>query len=113
MRAPRPPQLGIRPIAVQVDRPRCRAVQSEQQFQESGLAAARWPGNSDELARHHLEVDVLEDELVGDAIAERQLANLDCALDLKTLRRCGFGFRNGSDDVGKTIEMQSQQAELD
>jgi hypothetical protein len=95
------------------DRPRCRAVQSEQQFQESGLAAARRPGKGNELPRHHFEVDVLKHELVGDAIAERQIANLDCAPNLETPHRCGFGFRNGSDDVGKPIEMQSQQAELD
>ena len=60
-----------------------------------------------------LEVDVLEHELVGDAVAERQLANLDRALDVEALRRCGFGFGNGGDDVGKAVEMQSQQAELD
>jgi hypothetical protein len=49
---------------------------------------------------------------LSDAVAERQLSDLDCAPHVKMLRRCGFGFRNCSDDVGKAVEMQSQQAEL-
>jgi hypothetical protein len=100
-------------MAVELDCPRGRAVKSDQQFQQRGLAAARRSGDRDELARLHVQIDVLQHELVRRAIAERRVPHLDRACHLEMARLDDLGFRRGGDDVGQAIEVQTQQPELD
>ena len=70
MRAPRAPQLRVGAMTVEIDGARGRPVQAEQQLQQRRLAAARGAGDGDEAAGLDIEVDVLEDELVGGAVAK-------------------------------------------
>src|SRR4051812_33856813 len=113
MLAPRAPQLGIAAIAVEVDGSRGGAMQPEQELEQRGLAAARRSGDGDELARRDVEVEVLQHELVGRAVAERELAHPYGALDVELLRVGDVGLRQGGDDVGQPVEMEAEQPELD
>src|SRR5215472_5740301 len=70
MLAPRSPQFGIRPMTVKIDGPRGRSLQTQEQLQESCLTAARRPGYRNKAAGLYVEIDVLQDELVGGTIAK-------------------------------------------
>ena len=59
--------------AVELDHAVGRPVEAEHQLQQRCLAAARGAGDGDKVARLDFEVDVLEHERVGRAVAERNV----------------------------------------
>jgi len=69
--APRAPQLRVGAMPVKIDGARGRPVQAEQELEQRRLAAARGAGDGDETAGLDVQIDVLEGELVGGAVAER------------------------------------------
>src|SRR3954451_7253064 len=99
-------------MTIEIDGARCRPVQAEEQLQQRRLAAARGPGDRDEAAGLDIEVDVLEDELVGRAVAKTKVAHLDGAFHVQALGLRDVGFGNGGDDIRQAVEMQAEQAEL-
>ena len=64
------------------------------------------------LAGLDIEVDVLEDELVGRAVAERSSRTLIAPFTSRLWRPRGVGLGDGGDDIGQAVEMQAEQAEL-
>src|SRR3954453_12000827 len=99
-------------MTIEIDGARRRPVQAEQQLQQRRLAAARGPGDRDEAAGLDIEVDVLEDELVGRAVAKAEVSHLDRAFYVQALGSRDVGFGDGGDDIRQAVEMQAEQTEL-
>jgi hypothetical protein len=72
--AQRPPQLGGRPMTVEIDGARGRLVQTQEKLQEGGLAAARRPGDGDEATGLDVEAGGRHSEDRSIATAARTAA---------------------------------------
>ena len=73
-----------------------RLVEAEQQLQQRRLAAAGAARDGDVIARRDFEVDVLEHQRVGRAVAERHVLHARCALRPRAGRRRARRLRPAS-----------------
>ena len=99
-------------MTVKIDGPRGRSLQTQEQLQESCLTAARRPDYRNKAAGLYVEIDVLQDELVGDTIAKREVAHFDGTFHFQASHTGSFGFGDGGDDVGQPVEVQTKQTKL-
>ena len=88
---------------------RCRPRSS---FNSVVLPPPEGPVIATKLAGLDIEVDVLEDELVGRAVAKAEVAHLDRAFHVQALGPRDVGFGDGGDDIRQAVEMQAEQTEL-
>ena len=87
-------------------------MQSQQQLEKRGLALARGPGDGHEFPGLYREVHILQHQLVGRSVAEREIDDSDVTVNNETLQAGSFRIGGRGHDVGQTLEMQTEQSEL-
>ena len=83
--------------------PALRDVESLDELGERALARPRGPDDADHLPGRHIETDVVQDFLSVNAIAERDMVELDVATDRGQPRACRHVGRlgRGVEDVAQ------------